>query len=118
MPRKKLVPTEQPIPKPKLRTPRRSDEELEQLLLRKLQKVQERIVKKHHNTYYHIGYLFSITTGLKIADLTEEDISEILQKTEDGEAVIKKYAFKIKMRKQTKEQLDSSGNGCAYDYEI
>ncbi|OUO94841.1 hypothetical protein [Cloacibacillus sp. An23] len=76
--------------------PRRTDEEIEQTLLEKLQKVQERIAKKHSKVYTDIGYLLCRMASYDVSKLTDEQKTDIEQKNDAGKALVRQIAENIK----------------------
>lgn len=76
--------------------PRRTDEEIEQTLLEKLQKIQERIAKKHSKVYADLGYLLCQMASYDISKLTDEQKADIEQKNDAGKALVRQIAENIK----------------------
>lgn len=75
---------------------RRSDEEMEKLLLEKLQKLQDRIAKKHFELYSKIGYLLCKMAEYDVTTLTAEQKEAIVNKTDEGKTLIEEIALNIK----------------------
>lgn len=75
---------------------RRSDEAIEQMLLKKLQKVQERIAKKHSKAYTDLGYLLCQMASYDVSKLTDEQKADIEQKNDAGKALVRQIAENIK----------------------
>lgn len=76
--------------------PRRTDEQIEQTLLEKLQKVQERIAKKHSKVYTDLGYLLCQMASYDVSKLTEEQKADIEQKNEAGKTLVRQIIENIK----------------------
>lgn len=76
--------------------PRRTDEEIEQTLLEKLQKIQERIAKKHSKVYTDLGYLLCQMASYDVSKLTDEQKADIEQKNDAGKALVRQIAENIK----------------------
>ena len=75
---------------------RRTDEAIEQMLLKKLQKVQERIAKKHSKVYTDLGYLLCKMASYDVSKLTDEQKADIEQKNDAGKALVRQIAENIK----------------------
>ena len=75
---------------------RRSDEDIEKMLLDKLQKVQERIAKKHSKVYVDLGYLLCQMASYDVSKLTDEQKADIEQKNDAGKALVRQIAENIK----------------------
>ena len=76
--------------------PRRTDEDIEQMLLAKLQKVQERIAKKNAKVYTDLGYLLCQMAAFDVSKLTDEQKADIEQKNDAGKALAKEIIANIK----------------------
>lgn len=76
--------------------PRRTDEDIEQMLLAKLQKVQERIAKKNAKVYTDLGYLLCQMAAYDVSKLTDEQKADIEQKNDAGKALAKEIIANIK----------------------
>ena len=76
--------------------PRRTDEEIEETLLKKLQKIQERIAKKHSKVYTDLGYLLCQMASYDVSKLTDEQKADIEQKNDAGKALVRQIAENIK----------------------
>lgn len=75
---------------------RRTDEDIEKMLLTKLEKVQERIAKKNSKFYTDLGYLLCQMAAYDVSKLTDEQKADIEQKNDAGKAIAKEIITNIK----------------------